>query len=247
MTRIRLPSRRTVVTLLAVALVSLVVDALVGVVRIARTDGGAPSGEESLSLPAPRPEEGPTVAGTIASRRSRREYADAPLARDELAQLLWAAQGVTDTADGFRAAPSAGATYPLELYVAVGDPGVEDLDAGVYRYRPAVHDLTRLSDADVQSALRTAAFDQEWIGAGAVDVVVCALDERTTQRYGERGRRRYVPMEAGHAAENVYLQAEALDLATVSVGAFDDDRVRSTVGAPNDRRPLYVMPVGRRP
>jgi SagB-type dehydrogenase family enzyme len=245
--RIEQPSRRTVLTILAVAGLSSLLSLVFGAVRLVRTDGGAEwRAVESVPLPGPRRDGDVSVEEAIANRRSRREYGDGALSRRELGQLLWAAQGVTERLTGSRAAPSAGALYPLEVYVVVGSPGVEGLESGVYRYRPGPHDLVRGSTGDVQSALRAATLDQEFVEEAAVDVVVCAVDERTTRKYGPRGRERYVPMEAGHVGQNLYLQAEALGLATVSVGAFADDRVRDLVGAPADQRPLYVLPVGER-
>jgi len=241
------PSRRTIVTLLVVAVLSLLLDLAFGAFRVVRTDGAGGRGTvETVSLPTPNREGDVSVEEAIAARRSRREYGDGALARRELGQLLWAAQGVTDRASGYRAAPSAGALYPLELYAVVGTPGVEGLEPGVYRYRPRDHELELVTPGDVQSALRAVALDQEFVGAAAVDLVVSAVDERTTRKYGERGRRRYVPMEAGHVGENLYLQAESLGLSTVSVGAFDDAGVRRVVGVPANERPLYVVPVGRR-
>jgi SagB-type dehydrogenase family enzyme len=236
-----------VLTLLGVAGLSVLLDLAFGAFRIVRTDGGDGwAADETVSLPTPRGQSDVSVEAAIADRRSRRTYADRPLTRRELGQLLWATQGVTDRASGYRAAPSAGALFPLEVYVAVGAAGVEDLESGVYRYRPQRHDLGRGDTGDVRSELRAAAVDQAFVEAAAVDIVVCAVDERTTPKYGERGRRRYVPMEAGHAGENLYLQAEALGLATVSVGAFADDRVRDILGAPANQRPLYIFPVGGR-
>ena len=153
---------------------------------------------------------------------------------------------MTAPASGFRAAPSAGARYPLEVYVVAGTPGVEGLASGVYHYRPDRHDLTRERTGDRRAALRAAAVDQEAVEAAPVDVVLCGVDERTTGRYGERGRLRYVPMEAGHAGENLYLQAESLGLSTVSIGAFRDERVREILGVGERQRPLYIFPVGPR-
>jgi SagB-type dehydrogenase family enzyme len=244
---IKQPSRRMILTLLAVAGLSLVLDLVFGAFRIVRTDGGEGwQTTDSLPLPAPIEDSDVSVEAAIANRRSRREYGERVLSRHELGQLLWATQGITERTTGFRAAPSAGALYPLEVYVVVGDPGVEALENGVYRYLPEDHELVRGSTGSVQSELRAAALDQESVGAAAIDIVVCAVDERTTQKYGERGRRRYVPMEAGHAGENLYLQAESLGLATVSIGAFHDERVRDIVGVPANQRPLYIFPVGGR-
>jgi SagB-type dehydrogenase family enzyme len=241
------PSRRTTLTVAAVVVLSALVNVAVGAVRFVRTDGGGTwQASEPLPLPAPDRTGDVSVEAALANRRSRREYDDRALTRRELGQLLWAAQGVTERVSGHRAAPSAGARYPLEVFVVVGTPGVEGLDRGVYRYRPARHELSLGQTGDVQSALRAAAVDQAFVEAAAVDIVVCAVDARTTARYGRRGERRYVPMEAGHAGQNLYLQAEALGLATVAVGAFDDDRVRELVGAPAEHRSLYVFPVGAR-
>lgn len=241
------PSRRTVATIVAAVLLSAVINVAVGAVRFVRTDGGSGwQASESVPLPSPDHAGAVSVEEAIVNRRSRREYDDRALDRRELGQVLWATQGVTDRVTGYRAAPSAGALYPLEVYVVVGTPGVDGLERGVYRYRPSTHELDLGRTGDVQPELRAASVDQEFVGAAAVDVVVCAVDQRTTAKYGPRGEQRYVPMEAGHAGQNLYLQAEALGLATVSVGAFDDERVREIVGAPTGQRPLYVFPVGGR-
>ncbi|WP_142860572.1 SagB/ThcOx family dehydrogenase [Salinigranum halophilum] len=241
------PSRRVTLALVLAAAVSLVLNAVFGVVRIALPDGGtAGQATDTVALPAPNTDGDVSVEAALAARRSRREYGSDPLSRRDLGQVLWAAQGITRRVSGYRTAPSAGARYPLELFVVVGTSGVEGVDPGVYQYRPRRHELVRRRSGDVQSALRRAAVDQASVEAAAVDLVVCAVDARTTEKYGQRGRQRYVPMEAGHVGQNVYLQAESLGLGTVAVGAFADDRVRELVGAPADHRPLYVIPVGTR-
>jgi SagB-type dehydrogenase family enzyme len=245
--RLETPSRRTTLTVVAVVILSALINVATGAVRFVRTDGGSAwQSSETVPLPTPSRTGDVPVEAALATRRSRRDYADRALTRRELGQLLWAAQGVTDRVSGHRAAPSAGALYPLEVYAVVGTPGVEGLDPGVYRYRPGRHELSLGRTGDVQTQLRAAAVDQAFVERAAVDIVVCAVDERTTAKYGGRGERRYVPMEAGHAGQNLYLQAEALGLATVAVGAFNDERVRSLVGAPAGQRPLYVFPVGGR-
>jgi SagB-type dehydrogenase family enzyme len=206
-------------------------------------DGGLEP-ESYITLPEPDRDGEMTVARAISRRRSRRELAREPIDERAFSQLLWGTQGITDSETEFRAVPSAGATFPLEIYAVVGEPGVEFLEAGVYWYRPGDHELALLESGDHQSDLREATYDQAWVETAAVDLVVCADDERTTREYGPRGADRYVPMEAGHVSQNVYLLAEAMDLATVAVGAFDDEAVREVVGVPAEQRPLYVLPVG---
>lgn len=241
------PSRRTTLTVLVVVVISLLLDLAFGAFRLVRVDGdGGVQATDTVSLPPPNRDSDTSLEAAIANRRSRRTYGSASLSRQELGQLLWAAQGVTRGVSGYRTAPSAGARFPLEVYAVVGSATVDGVDAGVYRYLPGRHELAVGAAGDVRPALRRAAVDQAFVEEAAVDLVVCAVDARTTARYGQRGARRYVPMEAGHAGQNVYLQAESLGLATVTVGAFADDRVRTIVGAPSDQRPLYIVPVGTR-
>lgn len=191
-------------------------------------------------LPAPDYQGDVSVEEAIQKRRSIRTYAEGNLTLDEISQLLWAAQGITGLYGG-RAAPSAGATYPLETYLIVGE--VENLRSGVYKYVPSDHALVKKIDGDKRRILAEAASNQIWAADGAVMIVFTADYERTTSRYGERGIR-YVHMEVGHAAENVYLEAAALDLGTVVIGAFNDEQVKTILNL-EDETPLYIMPVGR--
>jgi len=200
-----------------------------------------PSEPETIKLPQPRYESEVSVEEALLRRRSVRDYTGEPLTLEEVSQLLWAAQGIT--ADwGGRTAPSAGATYPLETYLVVGD--VEGLEEGIYKYNPHRHELCKVLDGDKRVELARAALEQDWVKEGAVDIVLTAVYERTTVRYGQRGTR-YVHMEAGHAAQNVYLQAVALNLGTVVVGAFYDDQVKKVLRLPEEERPLYIIPVGK--
>ncbi len=196
----------------------------------------------TISLPQPNFRGQVSLEEALLKRRSVREYADRPLTLEEVSQLLWAAQGLT--ADwGGRTAPSAGALYPLELYLVAGS--ISGLPPGVYRYMPQEHSLSKTGNGDPRASLAQATLDQAWVKEAAADIVVAAVYERTTEKYGERGIR-YVQMEAGHAAQNVYLQATALDLGTVTIGAFYDDQVKAVLGMPQEETPLYIMPVGRR-
>ncbi len=194
-----------------------------------------------LALPAPRLHSEHAIEQVLLQRRSVREYAPGPITLSALGQLLWAAQGVTYPARGFRTAPSAGALFPLEVYAVVG--AVEGLEAGVYKYQPHAHGLTQVLTGDQRSQLAEAALAQEWVALAAVDIVLAAVYRRTTWKYGERGIQ-YVHMEIGAAAQNVYLQGVALGLGTVFVGAFQDDRVRDLLHMPLEEQPLCILPIG---
>jgi SagB-type dehydrogenase family enzyme len=199
-------------------------------------------GGDDILLPEPSHEQDTrSLVGALHKRRSMRSYARQPLMIDEVARLVWAAQGLTDPA-GLRTAPSAGALYPLEVFVVAG--AVEGLAAGIYRYSPARHTLSRASQGDPRRALAVAAFDQDCVAQAPAIVALAAVYARTTEKYGERGRR-YVHMEAGHAAQNVCLQAVALGLGAVVVGAFDDDEVRHVLGAARREVPVCLLAVGR--
>lgn len=194
-----------------------------------------------VTLPAPHREGDTSLEIALSRRRSVRVFRDAALTLDEVSQLLWAAQGVTSR-DSMRTAPSAGALYPLEIYLVAGN--VRDVDPGIYRYSVSQHTLLRSVSGDLRAACASAALDQEWIaGAAAVTVIVAAM-QRTTRKYGSRGVR-YVHIEVGHAAQNLFLQAVALGLDAAVVGAFDDDRLGALLGLPAGEEPLYLMPVGR--
>jgi SagB-type dehydrogenase family enzyme len=196
----------------------------------------------TIKLPDPVLKGSISVEEAISKRRSIREYKDEPLRLEELGQLLWAAQGITSP-KGFRAAPSAGATYPLEIYVSVKERGVIGLPAGIYHYDPFDHSLTLIKEGDHSLEIYRASLNQEWVKEAPICIIIAADFSRTTSRYGTRGER-YVYMEAGHVGQNIYLQATALDLGTVAVGAFYDDQLRSIIGC--EEAPIYIFPVGRK-
>lgn len=191
---------------------------------------------ESIALPTPRTTGPVPLEAAIAARRSVRRFAPGALSPEQIGQLLWAAQGITGGHPSYRAAPSAGACHPLVFYACTAD--------GVWRYRPEGHALSRHLARDVREALAGAAFDQRFVAEAGCAFVISAIFERTTRRYGERGRNRYVPMDIGHAAQNLLLEAVALGLASVPVGAFDDGAVRQVLELPRQEEPLYILPVG---
>ncbi|MFQ6134615.1 MAG: SagB/ThcOx family dehydrogenase [Nitrososphaerales archaeon] len=196
-----------------------------------------------VPLPEPVKEGDVSVEEALLRRRSIREYTDEHLTLQQVSQLLWAAQGITEPRWGGRTAPSPGPTYPLEVYVVVAEDGVEDLDTGVYHYIPQKHSLVSVAGDDRTPSLGLAALDQEWVYNARINIVISAVFERTTVKYGERGVR-YVHMEAGHVGQNIYLEATALGLGTVVLGAFLDDQVKELMGLPEDEEPLYILPVG---
>jgi SagB-type dehydrogenase family enzyme len=184
-----------------------------------------------------------SVEEAISVRRSIREFSPTALSLEDLSQLLWAAQGVTEPESGGRSAPSAGATYPLELFVFVKKDGVKGFGSGVYRYRPLDHSLIRVASEDRVKALMEATLYQEFISDAPVNIVVAARYERTTARYGSRGVR-YVYIEVGHVGQNISLEAVSLGLASVMVGAFNDNLVKKLIDEAAE--PLYIIPVGHK-
>ena len=195
------------------------------------SDASAP-----ISLPAPH-QTGPlALEAVLARRRTRRHYAADPLTWEEIGQLLWAADGITDPPTGKRTAPSAGARHPLVCYAA--------LPEGLFRYRPETHSLVQVAADDLRRELAMGS-GQEFMSQAPCIIAITAVYQRTTERYGQRGRDRYVPMDVGHAAQNVLLQATALGLASCPVGAFQDQQVAVILRLPPEETPLYFLPVGR--
>jgi len=203
---------------------------------------GVRSINNQIYLPAPAKKGGIPLAEAIARRRSIRDFTPEPISQSELSEILWAAQGITDKSWRCRTVPSAGATYPLEFFVVCG--GIKEMDDGIYHYNIDSHSLTLFHKGDVRLELARAALTQEFIYEAPVDIIICAVYERTLRRYGARGER-YVHMEVGHAGQNIYLQATALGLATVAIGAFHDEPVRKVLRLDKQTKPLYIMPVGR--
>lgn len=196
---------------------------------------------EPVRLPPPVTDGRLAVEAAMLLRRSVRDYGPGFVSLEDISQILWAAQGVTDRA-GYRTAPSAGALYPLEIWLAAGN--IETLEASTYRYNPHEHLLERGTPGDWRGVIAEAALSQRWIADAAAILIITAVERRTTAKYGERGIR-YIHIEAGHVAQNVYLQAVTLGLGTTIVGAFDDDAVAHVADLPRDHVPLCLLPIGR--
>ncbi len=189
-----------------------------------------------ITLPKPKQDGTISLEKAIAVRRSQRDFLPQSLTLEQIGQLAWAAQG-QEAGGRYRTSPSAGATYPLELFVVFKE--------GLYHYLPAKHSLEKLTEQDLRAKLASAAWGQGFIEAAPLTLVFTAEFDRTTGRYGRRGIR-YVYMEAGHAAQNVHLQAEAMGLGSVAVGAFDDASVSRVLSLPNGLEPVYMVATGYR-
>ena len=194
-----------------------------------------------ISLPEAAHDSQTSIESALLKRQSIRQYAPDPLTLAEISQLLWAAQGI-NRPGGYRTAPSAGALYPLELYLISGQ--VDELPSGVYRYHPEEHKLEQIMLGDYRQELSQAALNQEFIQDAPAVLLISAIYQRTTGKYGERGIQ-YVHMEVGSAAENIYLQAVSLNLGTVFIGAFHDDQVKNILKLNVEEQPLCLLPVGK--
>lgn len=204
-----------------------------------------------IELPEPKFDSNFSIERTLKERRSTRSYLDAPLTLAELSQILWAAYGVTYFVEdmpeflrgGLKTAPSAGALYPLDIYVVVSN--VSELEKGVYKYKPEGHKLILIGTEDVKQKLLECAYGQTMVEEASASLVYSAIFSRTTEKYGDRGRERYVCMDLGHSAENVYLQAVSLNIGTCAIGAFDDLKLRMLINMTQQEEPLYIMPLGK--
>jgi SagB-type dehydrogenase family enzyme len=208
---------------------------------VTRVSTPAAAGREAANmenvkvLPKPESTKGMALEKAIAIRRSVRNFAARDLSIEQISQLLWAAQGITDENNKFRAAPSAGGLYPMEIYIVSS--------SGTYHYVPDGHKIEILKTKDQRQELSDACGGQEFVAEAALDVIIVAVYGRTTWRYGNRGIK-YVDMEAGHVAQNIHLQAVSLGLGSVPVGAFNDDMVKKVLGLSAEQQPVYVIPVG---
>ena len=223
-----------------------IIPLIIASVMLGTISGGEIMAQEAkkiITLPKPKVKGIVSLEQTIKKRRSRRSFLARPLTLEQVSQLLWAAQGITDEKTGFRASPSGGACYPLDLYLVVGKNSVEGLEAGVYHYRVNNHSLEIHLRRDKRRALALASLGQMFIAQAPISIITTVEYSRITSRYGQRGVR-YAHIEVGHVGENIYLQAETLGLGTVAIGAFSDSMVSKVLNLPKEHAPLYIMPVG---
>ncbi len=196
-----------------------------------------------MKLPKPAWEGNLFVAQAIQQRRTVRGFSPRALNANQLSQLLWAADGVTEDGGYKRAAPSAGALYPMDLYAVVGQDAVPSIDAGIYHYQPGEHQLALVAQGDLRAPVAETCLSQRWMTQAPVTLVITAEYRRVNVKYGQRGIR-YALMEAGHIGQNIFLQAQALGLAAGIVGAFHDEALIAAMSIPPAHEPLLLMPVG---
>jgi SagB-type dehydrogenase family enzyme len=200
-------------------------------------------GAKRMRLPAPQLDGDVSLERAIQARRTVRSFEDKTLSLHQLSQLLWSAQGITEHGGFKRAAPSAGALYPMYVYAVVGAGCVEDLDPGIYRYEPDEHSIYPGIGKDAREDVATASLWQTWMARAPLNLVITAEYSRIMGKYGERGMR-YAMIEAGHIGQNIFLQAQAMGLAVGIVGAFEDDKLIRVMGVKETHEPLLIMPVG---
>jgi len=199
--------------------------------------------EDTMILPRPEFKGKVSVEEAIKSRRTIRSFRTTALSIEQLSQLLYSAQRITDDGGFKRSAPSGGALYPLDVYAVVGEGAVKGIDAGVYHYIPHEHSIELVTPGDRRRQVARASLHQMWMASAPVNFVITAEYARITSKYGQRGIR-YAVIEVGHVGQNIFLQAEALGLRAGIVGAFDDADVIKVMGIPLKHEPLLIMPVG---
>ncbi|HPQ19596.1 MAG TPA: SagB/ThcOx family dehydrogenase [bacterium] len=198
--------------------------------------------QKIIKLPKPENISKISIEEALLKRRSIREYKDEALTIKEVSQILWSAQGITEPKKKFRTAPSAGAIFPLNIYLVVNK--VENIEKGIYKYLPETHEIIQFLNEDKREDIYKACLQQSCIKNGAIIIVITGNFEKIKKRYSERGVR-YTYIEVGHCSQNIYLQCVSLNLGTVAVGAFYDEEVKKILKLPDEEEPLYLMPIGK--
>lgn len=199
-----------------------------------------PQAKNTIKLPEVKTKGTVSVEEALQNRRSKRKFKPRQLKIEEVSQLLWSAQGVTK--DGFfRTTPSAGSMYGLEVYLVAGM--VNGLEAGIYKYKPKTHELELVRQGDFRYELADAALAQLFVEKAPATIIIAAVYERLENKYTEKGIP-YAHLEAGHAGQNIYLQAVAMNLGTCAVASFVPSDIKKLVNMPINEEPVYLFPVG---
>ncbi|MBW2604578.1 MAG: SagB/ThcOx family dehydrogenase [Deltaproteobacteria bacterium] len=204
---------------------------------------GTTGREHKMNLPRPITKGKISVEQAVKHRRTIRSYLSKPLSLEQLSQIFWAAQGITEDKGYKRSAPSAGALYPMDIYAVVGENGVKGLKAGIYHYDPRKHAALLITEGDFRKDVAKTALSQMWMARAPLNLVITSEYRRITSKYGSRGER-YAMIEAGHVGQNIFLQAQALGLRAGIVGAFHDNDVIRVMKIKRSHEPLLILPVG---
>ena len=238
-------SRREVLRMCVGFLASLPFCSIITIGCKASNRGATVFKEGRMNLSEPKTDGNVSVEKAIKTRRTVRSFASRQLTFDQFSQLLWSSQGITEDGGYKRAAPSAGALYPMDVYAVVGHDAVNNIVPGIYHYDPKTHSLSLIAEGDHRDELARASLSQIWMAKAPVNLVICAEYHRVTVKYGARGER-YAMMESGHIAQNIFLQARSLGLDAGIVGAFIDAEVKKALRIEAAHEPLLIMPVGYR-
>ena len=193
-----------------------------------------------INLPKPSLKGEISFEEAVLKRRSVRSYSDEPLKIEEVSQLLWASQGITDFDYNFRTTPSAGALYPLSIYIVVEN--VENLDSGIYKYLPESHSVEKIKEGNFRNDIYENSLKQSSIKESSLIIIICADYQITRNKYKEHAEK-YVHMESGHVGQNIYLQSVSLNLGVVAVGAFDNQEIKNIINS--KEVPIYIFPIGK--
>jgi len=199
--------------------------------------------DKIIELPKPMLKSNKSFEQVLSERRTKRAFSVERVNKRILSQLLWAAQGITDESRNYRTAPSAGALYPLEVYIIVQNKGCEGLENGLYKYIPNENQIEFIKPGDLDSSLANVGYSQDFFARSPICFILTAVPKRTTKKYGERGYR-YIHMEVGHVGQNIQLQGTALGLSVGIAGAFKDQKLSELLDLNEEEIPLYIMPVG---
>jgi SagB-type dehydrogenase family enzyme len=194
-----------------------------------------------IKLPEPKTTGSISVEETLLKRRSVREYLSEHLSLAEISQLLWSAYGITSE-EGFRTAPSAGALFPLKIYLAAVN--INKLEQGFYLYDSKTHTLELRKTGDYAEPLTAGTFFQDYIGEAAAILIISADYTGPNEKYGDQGKK-FTWMDLGHLGQNVHLQAVSLDIGTVAVAAVRPDEIEKLLDLPGGEEVLYLMPLGK--
>jgi protease I len=188
-----------------------------------------------ITLPPPKLTGPASLEQVLAKRRSGREFSGKALDYEQIGQLAWAGQGITEPSTGRRTAPSAGEIYPITLYIATPE--------GFFAYNPEQHALEQFSSSDLRGKISAVAAQQKAIAAAPCDIIIAGAIKKLAPKFSNKSRR-FMMIEAGHVAQNILLQAVSLNLVAVPLGGYETPNVAAACNLPEGLEPVYIVAVG---